>query len=62
MKTARPVFIEDDAWAHVDRVAASVAAKRGRQVSHSEILEWLIRKHQAATMKAKMTKPPKLVA
>ena len=45
MKTACPLFLEDDSIEHLDWLAKRMSEKHNRSVSRSEAVEFLIRQH-----------------
>ena len=48
MKTAVPLFLEDDTIVHLDLMARHMSKQANRGVSRSEVVEWLVRRHWKA--------------
>ena len=48
MKTACPLFLEDDTIVHLDMMSRVMSQQLNRGVSRSEVVEWLVRRHWKA--------------
>lgn len=45
MKSAVPLFLEDDTVVHLDLLAGAMSQRFNRTVSRSEAVEWLVMRH-----------------
>ena len=51
MKTAVPLFIEEDSVEHLDFLSKQLSHQFNRTVSRSEVVEWLVRRMWKKVMK-----------
>lgn len=45
MRTAVPLFLEDDTIEHIDWICEQMSRQRNQSTSRSDAVEWLVRVH-----------------